>query len=72
MITALLAIGVFAIFFAFLALRVMIKGGEFRGTCASQSPYLNKEGVTCNYCGKPVGSCENDSTENKELSTVKA
>jgi hypothetical protein len=28
------------------------KDGEFAGTCASQSPYLNKEGEACGFCGK--------------------
>lgn len=28
------------------------KDGKFAGTCASQSPFLNKEGEACNFCGK--------------------
>lgn len=28
------------------------KDGEFAGTCASQNPYLNKEGEACGFCGK--------------------
>ena len=28
------------------------KGGEFSGTCASQSPFLNKDNESCSYCGK--------------------
>ena len=28
------------------------KDGEFAGTCASQSPFLNKEGESCGFCGK--------------------
>lgn len=28
------------------------KDGKFAGTCASQSPFLNKEGEACSYCGK--------------------
>ena len=28
------------------------KGGKFSGTCASQSPFLNKEGEACSMCGK--------------------
>ena len=50
-----LSIGVFALFFILLSVRLLlIKNGEFRGTCASQSPWLNKEGVTCGYCGKQL------------------
>jgi len=28
------------------------KDGKFAGTCASQSPFLNKDGNVCGYCGK--------------------
>lgn len=28
------------------------KDGKFSGTCASQNPYLNKEGEACSFCGK--------------------
>ena len=28
------------------------KDGKFAGTCASQSPFLNKDGENCSYCGK--------------------
>jgi len=28
------------------------KDGKFAGTCASQSPYLNKEAAPCGFCGK--------------------
>lgn len=51
----LLSIGIFALFFIMLSVRLLfLKNGEFRGTCASQSPWLNKEGVTCGYCGKQL------------------
>lgn len=43
------------IFLALMSVRVLfIKDGEFRGTCASQSPWLRKEGITCNVCGKTL------------------
>jgi len=28
------------------------KDGKFAGTCASQSPFLNKDGEACGFCGK--------------------
>ena len=28
------------------------KDGKFAGTCASQSPFLNKEGEACSMCVK--------------------
>lgn len=36
------------------------KGGEFMGTCASNSPFLNKEGASCALCGAaPAEQCKN-------------
>jgi hypothetical protein len=61
MTTVLLAIGLIALFFIGMSVRlIFLKNGEFKGTCASQNPYLKSEGGTCGYCGKSVGSCEND------------
>ncbi len=52
----LLTLAVFALFFILMSVRlIFIKGGEFRGTCATQSPYLAKEGITCGMCGKVLG-----------------
>ena len=42
-----------ALAFAGIAVKIWAKkGGEFSGTCASQSPFLNKNNETCGYCGK--------------------
>ena len=50
--------------FAFAAIGVKIllkKNGKFAGTCASQSPFLNKEGESCGLCGaKPEEKCKNE------------
>jgi hypothetical protein len=36
-----------------IAIKIWLKkDGKFAGTCASQSPYLNKEGESCGFCGK--------------------
>jgi hypothetical protein len=60
MATVLLTIGIFALFFIFLCVRlIFLKNGEFKGTCASQSPFLNKDGENCSYCGKNPADCEN-------------
>lgn len=42
------------------------KDGKFAGTCASQSPFLNKEGQACGFCGKTpdqFDSCAGESSE---------
>lgn len=68
----LLTLGIFAAFFVLMSVRLLfVKNGEFRGTCATQSPYLAKEGIVCGYCGKVVGegdSCPNpDSREDEAI-----
>jgi hypothetical protein len=35
------------------------KDGQFAGTCASQSPFLNKDGEACGFCGKTPDQFEN-------------
>ena len=32
--------------------------GEFAGTCASQSPFLNKDNKPCGLCGKMPNEAE--------------
>lgn len=42
-----------AIAFAGIAIKIWSKkDGKFAGTCASQNPFLNKDGEACSYCGK--------------------
>lgn len=70
--TVLLGVGFFGLFFILLSVRILFKkNGEFKGTCASQNPYLNKDGQACGFCGKtvtPGESCENPESEvNKVL-----
>jgi hypothetical protein len=49
----LLTIGLLGIAFAGIAIKIWAKkDGKFAGTCASQSPFLNKDGDNCSFCGK--------------------
>ncbi|SDM91799.1 membrane or secreted protein [Kriegella aquimaris] len=49
----LLTIGLLALSFAGIAIKIWAKkDGKFAGTCASQSPFLNKDGEACGMCGK--------------------
>lgn len=64
--TFLFALGVFALFFALMSVRLFfVRNGEFRGTCATQSPFLAKEGIVCGYCGKTIGEGESCPNEGK-------
>lgn len=48
-----LTIGLLAVAFAGIAIKIWSKkDGKFAGTCASQSPFLNKSGEACGMCGK--------------------
>ncbi len=50
---ALLTIGLLSLAVAGIAIKIWAKkDGKFAGTCASQSPFLNKEGESCSLCGK--------------------
>ncbi|MEO1010375.1 MAG: membrane or secreted protein [Bacteroidota bacterium] len=52
----LLTIGLLALAFAGIAIKIWSKkGGRFSGTCASQSPFLNRDGQACGMCGKLPG-----------------
>ena len=67
MATLILGILFLGLFFVLMSVRlIFIKDGKFKGTCASQSPFLNKEGATCGLCGKTVDgndSCGKDENE---------
>lgn len=53
--------------FAGIAVKILLKkDGQFSGTCASNSPFLNKDGEACGLCGAlPDEQCqsEDDSAE---------
>ena len=52
-----------AFVFAATAIKIIVKkDGKFAGTCASQNPFLNKEGENCSFCGKSAEEmCPNES-----------
>ena len=58
----LAALAFVGLFFGLMTIRLLfLKKGEFRGTCASQSPFLQKSDGACGYCGKPAGeACPNE------------
>lgn len=54
--TIILSIFLVAICFAAICIKILIqKNGEFTGTCASNNPFLNKDGERCSYCGADPG-----------------
>jgi hypothetical protein len=59
LLTITLAIGLLALGFAGIAVKIWAKkGGEFAGTCASNNPLMKEEGGGCGYCGaRPEEKC---------------
>ena len=58
----LITIFMLAFVFAGIGVKILLKkNGKFSGTCASQSPFLNKEGEVCGICGaSPEEKCKNE------------
>jgi hypothetical protein len=69
--TTLITIGFIAVFFLLMSVRILFKkGGEFKGTCASQNPYLVKMGITCTgSCGHD-GECEKEESSSEVLKVL--
>ena len=60
MLTVLLGVGLIGLFFVLMSTQILLKkDGKFKGTCASQNPFLNQDGETCSYCGRSPMDCEN-------------
>jgi rRNA maturation endonuclease Nob1 len=55
--------------FAGIAVKIWAKkDGEFAGTCASNSPFLNEEGESCSFCGAASeDKCKKDEVDDKGL-----
>ncbi|MBD3638873.1 MAG: membrane or secreted protein [Crocinitomicaceae bacterium] len=62
---ALITIGLLAVGFAGIAIKLWAKkGGEFNGTCASNNPMINGDGETCSFCGaRPDEQCKAEDTD---------
>lgn len=62
MAVVLMSIGLLGLGFAGIAIKIWAKkDGKFAGTCASQNPLLNEEGVACSLCGaRPEEQCKSE------------
>lgn len=58
----LLSIGLLALAFAGIAIKIWAKkDGKFAGTCASSNPYLNEGDESCSFCGaRPDEQCKKE------------
>lgn len=66
----LMSIGLIALAFGGIAIKIWAKkGGEFAGTCASNNPLLQEEGVTCSLCGAtPEEQCKSEDADSQKKS----
>jgi hypothetical protein len=56
LVVLILSIVLVLLAFALFSVRLLfLKKGEFRGSCASNSPFLQKEGAVCGVCGRKTG-----------------
>ena len=62
MLVVLIAVVLMALAFAGIAIRLLVlKGGEFKGTCSSNNPLLRNEIGECTLCGsKPGEQCKSE------------
>ena len=65
--TVIISIILVGLSLAGIAIKILTqKNGQFSGTCASNNPFLNKEGEKCGYCGADPGErCKKE--ENLEV-----
>ena len=64
----IITIALLAIAFIGISIKIILKkDGKFSGTCASNNPFLNKNGEKCGYCGADPG----ERCNNNEKSLVK-
>ncbi len=63
--TVVVTVLLLALGFAGIAIKILAKKeGEFSGTCASNSPFLNEEGEPCSFCGaSPEEKCKKEDAE---------
>ena len=60
--TVIISILIIALCLLAICVKILLKkNGEFPGTCASNSPFLNNDGEKCGYCGADPGErCSKD------------
>lgn len=65
MTTVLLTLGIVGLFFVLMSVRLIFKKEEFKGTCASQSPFLRNQGISCGCGGRGGDACQNEDQESE-------
>lgn len=64
LLTIIIGGGFMALAFAMIGIRMLLlKDGEFRGTCSSNNPLLADKTGNCSICGGDMNKCENSSQQ---------
>lgn len=58
--TVIIGGGLMTLAFAMIGIRLLVlKNGEFKGTCSSNNPLLADKTGSCTICGGDLSKCEN-------------
>lgn len=65
----LLALLFFLLFFAAMALGVMLKGKPLAGSCGGAATLMGEK--SCNFCGRDASTCERKAAEQKVVNVIR-
>lgn len=72
LVTLGLVATILTLFFIGVGIRIiLIKDGQFKGTCSSNNPMINTEGEACSLCGAmPDEQCKGDDEQKQQSSSL--
>jgi len=65
----LLALVLFLVFFAAMALGVMLKGKPLAGSCGGAAALMGEK--SCTFCGRDASTCERKGAEQKVVNVIR-
>ena len=65
----LLALLLFLVFFAAMALGVLLKGKPLQGSCGGAATLMGEK--SCSFCGRDASTCERKSAEQKVIQVLR-
>lgn len=64
-----LALLLFLVFFAAMALSVILKGKPLAGSCGGASALMGEK--SCHFCGRDASTCERKAAEEKVVNVIR-
>jgi hypothetical protein len=65
----LLALLLFLVFFAAMALGVLLKGKPLQGSCGGAATLMGEK--SCSFCGRDASTCERKGAEQKVIQVLR-